>query len=191
MNALKRAIVAIAAAMIAMPAQAQMAAAGSEASQFVSALRKGDGQKAMELLGANPTLVNARDTNGDTPLITAIANRDEQWAGFLLRQGANPNMAQRNGDTPLIAASRLGMSLVAEWLVGMGAKVDESNRMGETPLIVAVQQRHVPIVRFLVKSGADPDIADAAAGYSARDYAKRDTRTPEILRIISEKKPKP
>lgn len=190
MNALKRAIVAVAAASIAIPATAQTVP-GNEASQFVSALRKGDGQSALQLLGANPTLVNARDGNGDTPLITAIANRDEQWAGYLLKQGANPNLAQRNGDTPLIVASRLGMSLVAEWLVGMGAKIDDGNRMGETPLIVAVQQRHVPIVRFLVKSGADPDIADSAAGYSARDYAKRDTRTPEILRIINEKKPNP
>lgn len=190
MNAIKRAIAAVAAASIAVPAAAQVAP-GNEANQFVSALRKGDGQQALQLLGANPTLVNARDLSGNTPLITAIENRDEQWTGYLLRQGANPNLARKNGDTPLIAASRMGMSLVAEWLVGMGAKIDDGNRMGETPLIVAVQQRHVPIVRFLIKSGANPDLTDSAAGYSARDYAKRDSRTPELLRIINEAKPKP
>lgn len=190
MNALKRTIVAVAAASIAFPAAAQMVP-GNEAAEFVSALKKGDGEKALQLLSANPTLANARDISGNTPLITAIENRDEQWAGHLLRQGANPDLPQRDGNTPLIVASRMGMTTVAEWLVGMGAKVDEANRMGETPLIVAVQQRHVPIVRMLVRAGADPDITDSAAGYSARDYARRDSRTPEMLRIINEKKPKP
>ena len=52
--------------------------------------------------------------------------------------------------------------------------------MGETPLIVAVQQRQPPIVKLLLAAGADPDKTDSAAGYSARDYAKRDSRAREI-----------
>jgi ankyrin repeat protein len=83
------------------------------------------------------------------------------------------------------------MSDAVDWLIGLGAPVDAENRMGETALIVAVQRRQIPIVRALVKAGANPDKADSAQGYSARDYAKRDTRTPEILRIIEAKKPKP
>ena len=62
--------------------------------------------------------------------------------------------------------------------------------MGETALIVAVQQRQVPIVKLLLAAGADPDQADSAAGYSARDYAKRDNRSREILKLIEAKKPK-
>jgi ankyrin repeat protein len=62
--------------------------------------------------------------------------------------------------------------------------------MGETPLIVAVQARQAPLVRFLVSKGANPDKTDNAAGYSARDYAKRDSRNPELLRLIeASKKP--
>jgi ankyrin repeat protein len=56
--------------------------------------------------------------------------------------------------------------------------------MGETPLIVAVQRREVPIIKMLLRAGADPDKTDTAAGYSARDYAKRDSRNPEILALI-------
>lgn len=188
MHALKRAILAVAAVAVTVPASAQMG--GYEAEQFVAAIRKGDGNEALKLLNANPTLVNARDLNGKTGLITAIENRDEDWAGYLLQQGADPNQSLRNGDTPLIAASRIGLVQVAEWLVGVGAKVNDSNRRGETPLIVAVQQRHVPIVRLLMGAGADPDHTDSAAGYSARDYAKRDSRTPELLRVIETGKPK-
>ena len=63
-------------------------------------------------------------------------------------------------------------------------KVDAANRMGETALIVAVQNRHADIVKVLLALGADPDKADSAAGYSARDYAKRDTRSRDLIKLI-------
>ena len=85
---------------------------------------------------------------------------------------------------------RVGFENAIEWLLGLGAKVDASNRMGETPLIVAVQQREAPIVRLLLNAGADPDRTDHAAGYSARDYAARDPRARDILKLIEDKKPK-
>jgi ankyrin repeat protein len=62
--------------------------------------------------------------------------------------------------------------------------------MGETALIVAVQQRQLGIVRTLLARGADPDRTDSAAGLSARDYAERDGRSRDILRMIESKKPK-
>lgn len=182
MNAVKRAFLVIALGTVASAAVAQDS--GYNGSQFVEAVQKQDSNKAMELLQGNPILVNARDLNGMTALIAAIQNRDIQWTGYLLQQGADPNMALKTGETPLIAASRVGLQQASEWLLGLGARVDDSNKMGETALIVAVQQRQVPIVRLLLQAGADPDKADTAAGYSARDYAKRETRTPELLRLI-------
>jgi ankyrin repeat protein len=83
-----------------------------------------------------------------------------------------------------MAAARVGMSDAVDWLIGLGAPVDAENRMGETALIVAVQQRQAPIVKLLLAKGADPDKTDSAAGYSARDYARRDSRSPDILRMI-------
>jgi hypothetical protein len=50
--------------------------------------------------------------------------------------------------------------------------------------------RQAPMVKFLMSKGANPDKTDTAAGYSARDYAKRDSRNPELLRLIeAAKKP--
>ena len=57
------------------------------------------------------------------------------------------------------------------------------NRLGETALIVAVQQRQAAIVSTLLKLGADPDKRDHT-GYSAREHAKRDTRTKDMLKLI-------
>ena len=160
--------------------------------QFVDAVKKSDGDKAIQLLASNPKgIVNTKDGDGNPALIIAISRSDEQWTGFLLNKGADPNLAGKGGDTPLIAAARVGFEPAVEWLISLGARVDADNKMGETPLIVAVQQRNLPIVRVLLNQGANPDKTDNAAGYSARDYATRDPRARDILKLIEEKKPKP
>lgn len=173
--------------LLAAPAAAQM---GNDGLTFLEAVRSRDGAKATELLRSRPIVVNARDDKGETPLIVAIARRDEEWTGFLLHHGADPNLAARNGDTPLITAARNGFDEAIGTLLAMGVKVDAANRMGETALILAVQQRHADIVKTLLAAGADPDRTDAAAGYSARDYAKRDSRSREILALIEGSKAK-
>lgn len=159
---------------------------------FVEAVKKSDADKAIEILNSHPQgIINTKDADGDTALIIAISRGDEQWTGFLLNKGADPNLGGKDGDTPLIEAARVGFEPAVEWLIGLGAKVDGTNRMGETPLIVAVQQHQPQIVRVLLSQGADPDKADHAAGYSARDYAARDAHARDILKMIEDKRPKP
>ncbi len=175
------------------PATAQIGGGpGYKGVEFVEAVRKSDGDKAMELLTSSaPGIVDAKADDGNTALIIALARRDQQWAGFLLNKGADPNLAGKGGDTPLIVASRVGFDEAVEWLLSLGAKANTPNRMGETPLIVAVQARQVPVVQLLLNAGADPDRTDTAAGYSARDYAQRDPRARDIQQLIQAKKPKP
>ena len=187
MNWIKAFVPAFAVLMAAAPATAQSSFLQGD---FVSAVRSRDGNKAMDLLRSKGNIVlNTRDDKGETALIVAISRRDDQWTGFLLNQGADPNLAARSGDTPLIAAARVGYLGAAADLVRLRAKVDAANRMGETALIVAVQQRQKEIVKLLLAAGANPDRADSAAGLTARDYAKRDTRSRDILKLIEAKKP--
>jgi ankyrin repeat protein len=175
-------------ALIASPVTAQALTTASY--DFTEAVKKSDGGKATDVLSSHPAgIINSKDGDGNTGLIIAINRSDEQWTGFLLNKGADPNLAGKNGDTPLIAASRVGFEQAVEWLLGMGAKVDTDNKMGETPLIVAVQQRQPAVVRVLLGAGANPDKSDSAAGYSARDYAKRDPRARDILKMIEDRKP--
>ena len=164
------------------PLAAQYASRGND---LINAVRNRDGLKAMQLLEGNPVgIIDAKSSDGDTALLLAIARSDHDWTGLLLQKGADPNLPGKGGETPLIAASRVGFYEAVGWLLQEKARVDAANRMGETALIVAVQQRQLPIVRLLLQAGANPDKADSAQGYSARDYAKRDTRNREILRTI-------
>jgi ankyrin repeat protein len=190
MNYFKIAIVGLNLAAVATPAIAQ--SGGYDGIQFVDAVRKKEGDKVTEAVRKNgPGIVNAKDVNGDTALIVAITDRNEDFTAYLLNQGADPNLGGKGGDTPLIAAARVGYQDAAEWLLGQGAKIDGTNRMGETALIIAVQQRQVAMVKLLLSHGANPDKPDSAAGLSARDYAVRDGRSREIIQAIEAKKPKP
>jgi ankyrin repeat protein len=175
-------------ALLSSPAIAQL---GSDPAQdFIDAVQKRDGDKATELIASHPTLIDSRNGKGDTGLLIAIRGSDPNWTGFLLNKGADPNVQGANGDTPLIAAAKVGFDDAVPWLLEFGAKVNATNRAGETPLIIAVQQRDTRLVRTLLQEGADPDRTDNVAGYSARDYADRDSRARDIQKLINDKKPK-
>ena len=174
--------------LLSTPALAQLG--GNSGQDFIDAVQKRDGNKATSLVQSHPTIVDTKDSKGDTGLIVEIRAGARDWTGFMLKNHADPNMQGAGGDTPLIAAAKTGFDDAATWLLGLGAKVDGTNRAGETPLIIAVQQRDARLVKILLDAGADPDRTDNVAGYSARDYAARDTRARAILKLINDKKPK-
>ena len=175
-------LIASAAAMTAGPALSQSYV--SDVEPFMNAVRERDGDKATEILASRPTVVNTRNAKGETALNIVLGRSDDLWTRFLIGNGADTNLQDSKGDTPLIAAARVGFTDAIELLLKYGAKVDLANRMGETALIIAVQQREIDAVKLLLAKGANPDKADSAAGYSARDYAKRDSRTPQLLAAI-------
>jgi hypothetical protein len=171
------------------PAGAQFARNDGE--ELLSALKEGESNKALEIVErpGSTTAVSYRGYDGHTPLHIVVRMRNPNWVGFLLSKGADPNVGDKNGDTPLILASRTGFSEGVSRLLMYRALVDKTNRLGETALITAIQARQTGIVKLLLQAGADPDKADHAAGYTARDYAKRDSRSADMLRLIETVKP--
>jgi len=181
-----KASLALALVISAVPASPQgMGMNSSDGEAFLNALKDGDAAKALPLAQEpGSRVINYRGYKGDTPLHIVTRKRELPWIGFLLKRGADPNVGDAQGDTPLILASRIGFEEAASVLIGSGAAVDASNRQGETALSLAVQQRQPRIVELLLKSGANPDKADHTAGLTPRDYAKRDTRNPQMLKMI-------
>ncbi len=162
----------------------------SEGEAFLKAVKDGDVAKALPLVQEpGSRVVNYRGYDGDTALHIVTRKRELDWVGFLLQKGADTNIGDAKGDTPLIVAARIGFEEAANYLVRFGTRVDAANKRGETALIIAVQQRHPRIVELLLKAGANPDKADHNAGYTARDYAKRETRNPVLLKLIETVKP--
>jgi uncharacterized protein len=166
------------------PATAQLLKNDGE--ELLTALKEGENGKALDIVErpGSTTAVSYRGYDGNTPLHVVVRSRNSNWVGFLLSKGADPNVGDTNGDTPLILAARLGFSEGVARLLMKRALVEKGNRLGETALIVAVQQRQPGIVRMLLEAGANPDKPDHAAGYTARDYARRDNRSTEIMKLI-------
>ncbi len=179
----------LAAALTASAAGAVAQTSGSDSEAFLTAVREADGDKVIALESKlGPSVLNYRGHDGGTPLTVAMANRSGAFVSFLLGKGADPNIADKSGDTALITAARSGYFEGVDAMLDAKANVDAANRQGETALIVAVQGRFGQVVKRLLEAGADADKTDFAAGYSAREYARRDTRNPELLRLIESAK---
>lgn len=169
------------------PAQAQF----SDSYNFLKAVKDKDGEKVTDLIQKpGSTVINSRDVStGENALHIIVARRDATWLTFLLSKGANPNLTDNDGNTPLMDAVQGRFEEGARTLLAYKAQVDKGNDSGETPLIRAVQLRDVGLVRLLVAQGANPEKRDTLAGMSARDYAKRDGRTPGLTEALDAAKP--
>ncbi len=155
---------------------------------FLQAVDDRDGTKATDALNDDASLINTRHPDsGETALAIVTKRRDATWLRFLLAKDADPSIADRQGMTPLMHAALLNFTDGAQELLESKAPVDQTNRRGETALILAVQTKNVAMVRLLMKSGANPDKADHATGLTARDYARRDDRTGQIITLLDDK----
>lgn len=173
----------IAAATVATPASAQLNR--SEGETFIAAVREGDSGTAIGMLEQPGTrIANFKGFEGETALHIVTQKKDYPWLVTLIRYDADPNVVDRNGNTPLMIATQQRWYEGADRLVRAGAQIDAPNAAGETPLMRAVLLRQPRLVKLFLEKGADPDRTDYSAGLSARDYARRDSRNPQLLEMI-------
>lgn len=160
---------------------------------FLKAVREEDGNKVNDILGQpGQTIINTKDrTTGEGALHIVAKSGNLVYLRFLLAKGANPNIQDNRGNTPALLAVETGSVEAINALAARKANFNLGNSSGETPLIRAVQLRNVDMVRALLDAGANPDQADVIAGMSARDYARRDTRTPVLLKTLEDNPAKP
>ena len=170
---------------VAMPAAAQNY---SDGYNFIKAVKDHDGDKVTDMLNKpGTTIINTRDSSGDTALHIVTRNHDSTWLSFMLAKGANPDMQNGKGETALSLCAQIGWTDGAELLLSQGAGVDIGNSRGETPLILAVQSHNLPMVRLLLAHGASPTKTDHVTGYSALDYARQDSHDQPIARMLEAK----
>ncbi|MCM8558094.1 ankyrin repeat domain-containing protein [Sphingomicrobium sediminis] len=177
------------AALIGLLLTAEPAAAQkSEGEDFLRAIRAADASKVVPMMDSanGPFLVNYRGSSGETALIILVRDKRPLWVRTLLSKGANPNTKDADGMAPIHYATELQSFEMIETLLVGGADPNIGNRFNETALMTAVRLRNARIVKLLLDNGANPDITDSSAGLSARDYARRETRNPELLRLIEE-----
>ena len=172
---------------------AQAQAATTAGYDFIEAVKKSDGGKATQLLSDHPTASSTADGKGNTALIIAINRSDENWTGFLLNKGADPNLAgkgrrhaaDRGRPDRLRGRGRHGCS-------SLGAKVDGTNKHGRDaadrrgPAAPAADRSSCCSSTAPIPTRPMPPRAIRRATMPSATTAAR-----EILQLIEDKKPKP
>lgn len=173
-------------AMLVAPAGAQ---GYTDRYTFLKAVKERDGNKVSDMVAIPGTVVihSEEASTGDTALHIVARDRDYTWLGFLMGKGAKVDSQNKEGTTPLLIAAQLGWVEGADLLLRQGANVDLANKRGETPLILAVHRRDPAMIRLLMAKGADPNKSDSVAGYSALEYARRDSRSAALVKLLEAK----
>lgn len=127
--------------------------AKSISAELVTAIRNGDAQAIGKLLDGGAD-VNARDKDGNTPLILAALHAGPECIELLLKKGADVNAVNNGGATALIRAATHFDK--ARLLVVSGATVRVKTGLGNTPLILAARRTgNSKTVALLLEHGAD------------------------------------
>ncbi|XP_001357360.1 ankyrin repeat domain-containing protein 49 [Drosophila pseudoobscura] len=90
-----------------------------------------------EILRLDPDAVNARDSDGYSPLHRAAYNNFVDIAKLLLQYKADPNARTDLGWTPLHSACKWNNADVAQLLLQFGADVNAESEGKQTPLHIA------------------------------------------------------
>src|SRR5262245_19176958 len=150
------------------------------AAELVTAIRNGDVRVVRKLLD-NGSDVNARDAEGNTPLILASFYASPECLELLIEKGADVNSVNKAGATPLIRAATDYEK--TRLLVATGANIQVRTALGNTPLILAARRAgNTRSVQLLLERGANPtERNDAGVSPLLAGAASGDLETVRLL----------
>jgi ankyrin repeat protein len=117
-------------------------------------------------------IINKKDRDGNTPLHLAVASARTAMTEALLKNGADPNIANKNRQTPLHIAAQGQYQGIADLLLKYRANKNLRDAQGKTPLDYAFETKNTELVMTLNSSGpaaqkAGPDKAPQPASPAA------------------------
>lgn len=122
---------------------------------IIAAAGAGETAKVTQLLEANPTAADVRDSfSKRTPLHFATEKGHLDTAEILLKKGADINAQDYMGMTSLHWAVDRQQREVVEFLLSHKADVNTTNYVGDTPLHSTVWNRKTDLAELLIAHGA-------------------------------------
>jgi ankyrin repeat protein len=107
--------------------------------------------------------VNARDRNGNTPLLLALFAHRKDLVSDILACHADVFARNDYGNTSLMGAAEMGDAVLVKNLIDRGVDINAKNNYGFTALMSAFYRRQgvdYQTVKTLIEHGADIDAKD-------------------------------
>jgi ankyrin repeat protein len=146
----------------------RLADRAARVAELFAAIKRGEEATVVRVLDADPTLANARDAEGSTPLLTAVDFNRAALVPLLLGRGADPGGGYaHSAHTPLSWAVTAESFESAEALVGAGVEPD---------LFCAAGLGDVERIRTFF--GPDGRLKPGASRTGSSRYAPDGTRLP-------------
>jgi len=120
-----------------------------------NAVIAGDPVRVSYLVEKKHADINARDSQGNTPLTNAVRIKSADMVAYLVEHHADVSRADSDGWTPLMTAAWIDDGGLIEYLVSHKADINAKNPAGLTPLGVASEYGKDIAVVALVKAGSD------------------------------------
>lgn len=146
------------------------------------ALREPSFRAAKALLDWPKSNIDARNKEGETPLMMAALKGHTEMAKALVAKGADVN---KTGWTPLHYAATGGHLDIMSLLLEHHAFIDAESPNGTTPLMMAAHYGTTAAVKLLLDAGADVQMKNQL-GLSAVDFAQRASRQ-DVAELIAAK----
>ena len=125
----------------------------------------GDSVKVKELLAKDPSLLNAVNDIGRTPLHQAAVRGHLELAAWLVKQGADVNRRENSYRlAPLHLAARGGYLEIVRLLLKNGADLQARENDNENALYYAALGNNLELVKYLVGKGLKVKDSESSAG---------------------------
>jgi uncharacterized protein len=132
--------------------------------------------------------LDAKDINGQTPLMVSSRRGFSEIVKVLVKAGANINVSDKEGSTALIESITgegfSGHPSITKLLIEAGADVNHQKNNGMSPLMSAAATNDQENLIKLVQAGASIKATDKT-GSTAFDFAKRKGNL-KILRLLNQ-----
>ena len=146
-------------------------------------------QVIVDLLSIPGTNLNNFSSDGNTPLIVALANKNRILAVTFVRKGADVNLRNTRGSTPLHWAASQGLAGPLKLLLDTGADKDALTLATDpweplaTPLHWACKAGQPDTAMALLTAGANLGLRDGN-GESTLDLAKEKPSMSEFVKLL-------
>lgn len=145
--------------------------------------RRGSVQEVQAVVEETPSVLNAKDQRGSTPLVLACYYNNIEVVSYLISKVEDINGSTKDG-SPLMASAVKGYNAISKLLIAAGADVNLQDANKTTALHYAVMFKNYDLVLMLLEAGANPNHKNNV-GQSPKDYVivQNDERMHKIFKI--------